>query len=113
MDYPTQYGIGIDGFTVTPDDGSDAKRADDGTLRIRRLYAASRYAIQIPHPYVLNADYLALLAFYDANKNDVQFTDPRTGVQYTGMLTKPPAITAQRSALRCDVMMYFEGTVIV
>lgn len=107
--YLTDPRMGIRGYSCTPDDGKALLRAGNGALHTQLLHEYTYFTITIPHPYITSLEFEALEAFCDEHGSDVQFTDPFSGIAYTGKLTQPPAETARRSATRCDAMMYFTG----
>lgn len=109
VDYPS-LPISADEYSIEPSDGSQSTRADDGTLRIRRLYAAISYQIRITHPYLSAAEFAELEAFYLVNRSTpVRWLDPLTGIAYEALMLGPPKHVRVNGGLRLDVNMEMEG----
>lgn len=77
---------------AVPDSGIEPERATNGTLVMRRLWAADKTSFDIGH--VLSAAQKATLdAFYAANKDlDVTYVWPKGGT-FTVRFTGPPRYT--------------------
>lgn len=109
VDYPS-LPINADDYSIEPSDGSQSTRADDGTLRIRRLYAAISYQIRITHPYLSPAEFAELETFYLTYRSaPVRWTDPLTGFVYEALMLGPPKHTHVNGGTHLDVSMEMEG----
>lgn len=97
--FPTVYAPKTlqDGYSVEGDDGSELSRADDGTLKIRRLYGETRYSIRFRLAPLSAAQTEAVKQFYESYKTQViDWTDPYTGVVYDVLMTRQPRITGMQ-----------------
>lgn len=107
--FPSTYAVDSKGYSVEPNDGTSASRADDGTLRIRRLYASTRFAIKFRLYKMTSTDTEAVLLFYESNKNQqITWTDPFTSVVYSVLMTEPPSII-DVSGLWSEMEVRMEG----
>lgn len=76
--------------SVSTESGAQSVRATNGTLHVRRLYAADKATFKIGHLFsdVDRADHKA---FYEANKDlDVTYVWPGTGETFTVRFDGPP-----------------------
>lgn len=109
MDYPAVYGVRVD--SITPSDGSEITRADDGTARVRHLYGSVQYTIELTHVLVTHADFTAMMQFYQSNKTEVlTWTDPATEEVYSVIYARPPRKARIHNGVYCDVAVQLEGT---
>lgn len=91
--FPSVYQVIEDGYSVEGDDGSELSRADDGTLKIRRLYGATRYNITFRIAPLSAAQTQAVRQFYESYKTQtITWTDPYTSVVYDVLMTRQPRI---------------------
>lgn len=108
--FPDIYDVDSQGYSVDPNDGASLSRADDGTLRIRRLYAATRFDITFRLYSLTSAQSEAVLQFYESYKYEViTWTDPFTSVVYDALMTEPPRIVDVKG-LWAEVEVKMEGT---
>lgn len=86
--YPRFFTLNDSAYS--PENGMEPQRATNGTLRLRRLWAADKAAFEVGH--VLTAAEKATLdAFYTANKDlDVDYTWPVTGTTHVVRFVAPP-----------------------
>lgn len=91
MEFPTQYTILKDGYSVELQDGTETDRADSGRLWVRRLYAEDRFDIVFRVGPVDATQVLELQAFYQSFRHEqIEWADPYTGQMYQGLMIAPP-----------------------
>lgn len=87
--YPS-FGHLRSGPGPTRSDGQEPVRASNGTLKVRRLYSATKSDFAIDHMLTL-PEKATLDAFYVANRDlDVSYTSPEDGAAYTVRFAAPP-----------------------
>jgi hypothetical protein len=107
--FPSTYPVSRDSYSVVPDDGSIASRADSGKLRIRRLYANTTYVITFQLVRLLPVDLAALESFYATNRlSEIEWTDPYTSVVYVVQMTSVPRVVKVEGAYN-SVRIEMEG----
>lgn len=108
--FPSIYNVMRDGYDVVPRDGAVTSRADDGTLRVRRLWSETRVDIAFNLDLMSKSDFAALAQFYESYKYEqIEWTDQFTDTTYDVLMLEPPRITERHGPwVRARVVM--EGT---
>lgn len=91
MEFPTVYKVIEDGYSIRSTDGAEQSRADDGTLRIRRLWGQDRTLITFRVGLLTQSEYAALIQFYRSYRfQAIGWTDPLSGIAYSVLMTEEP-----------------------
>lgn len=86
--YPSSIGLQ---FEITPLNGPEIDLSDNGDVRSVDLGASLAYRIEITHPVIDDTDRATLIAFYDANKTDVN-TITLAGETYDVLFENPYSV---------------------
>lgn len=107
--FPSGFNVMRSGYSVVPRDGSEMTRADDGSPRIRRLWADTRADISFQLDLMSAADWSTISTFYETNKGGlITWTDTFTSITYDALMLEPPVIT-ERQGPWVRVRIVMEG----
>ena len=110
MEFPTVYTILADGFRVEGDDGAETSRADDGTLRVRRLWATDRVTITFRIGPLTAVQKQAVLQFYRSYRyQEIEWTDPTSSITYDVLMTREPVPVQMITGDTFVMEIYMEG----
>lgn len=108
--FPTTYPVMADGFRIEVDDGAVESRSDDGTLRIRRLWATSKSRITFRIGILTSVQSLAVTQFYRSYRSQtITWTNPFTSVVFNVVMTSEPLMVEMFGGLQCIMEIYMEG----
>ena len=96
--------------TRQPNDGAQVDYGDDGTARVRVMYAATQYVFNLALKQMTSAESNSLSAHYAANKwAPFSYTWPLDSTSYTCVYLEHPAIGPSAAHDRADATVKLAG----